>query len=248
MMKNKILILLTVLLLTGCTVQLKDSEGQIVQHPTTGQNLVQNILCQPENAESIAKYEEVGVDLSTYPKCSDFSPFHTTYEGIWTSIFVKPLAWVILKIGMFVKDYGLAIIIITILIRLIMYPLTAKTAMQSENLATAKPELDRLEKKYAGKNDQESVMQKSQEMLMIYKKYKISPFSSCLFAFIQIPLFIAFYEAMNRLPAIFEGKFLHFVDLGQTTSRAITNLFNGGSWTNIFYVILPILVIIVTYY
>lgn len=246
--KSKILILLTILLLTGCTKQLKDTSGQVLRHPITGQGLVENVLCRPENEESIKKYEEAGIDINKYPTCKEFSPFKTKYEGIWTSVFVKPLAWVILKIGYVVKDYGLALIIITIIIRLILYPLTNKTAMQSENLAKAKPELDRLEKKYAGKNDQDSMMKKSQEMMLIYKKYNINPLSSCLFAFIQIPLLIAFYEAMNRLPAIFEGKFLHIVDLGKTASSAFTDVINGASALNLLYILLPIIVTIVTHF
>ncbi len=120
--------------------------------------------------------------------------------------------------------------------------------MQSENLAKAKPELDRLEKKYAGKNDQDSMMKKSQEMMLIYKKYNINPLSSCLFAFIQIPLLFAFYEAMNRLPAIFEGKFLHIVDLGKTASSAFTDVINGASALNLLYILLPILVTLVTHF
>lgn len=246
--KSKILILLTILLLTGCTKQLKDTSGQVVRHPITGQGLVENVLCRPENEESIKKYEEAGIDINKYPTCKEFSPFKTKYEGIWTSVFVKPLAWVILKIGYVVKDYGLALIIITIIIRLILYPLTNKTAMQSENLAKAKPELDRLEKKYAGKNDQDSMMKKSQEMMLIYKKYNINPLSSCLFAFIQIPLLFAFYEAMNRLPAIFEGKFLHIVDLGKTASSAFTDVINGASALNLLYILLPIIVTLVTHF
>ncbi len=246
--KSKILILLTILLLTGCTKQLKDTSGQVLRHPITGQGLVENVLCRPENEESIKKYEEAGIDINKYPTCKEFSPFKTKYEGIWTSVFVKPLAWVILKIGYVVKDYGLALIIITIIIRLILYPLTNKTAMQSENLAKAKPELDRLEKKYAGKNDQDSMMKKSQEMMLIYKKYNINPLSSCLFAFIQIPLLFAFYEAMNRLPAIFEGKFLHIVDLGKTASSAFTDVINGASALNLLYILLPIIVTLVTHF
>ena len=246
--KSKILILLTILLLTGCTKQLKDTSGQVLRHPITGQGLVENVLCRPENEESIKKYEEAGIDINKYPTCKEFSPFKTKYEGIWTSVFVKPLAWVILKIGYVVKDYGLALIIITIIIRLILYPLTNKTAMQSENLAKAKPELDRLEKKYAGKNDQDSMMKKIQEMMLIYKKYNINPLSSCLFAFIQIPLLIAFYEAMNRLPAIFEGKFLHIVDLGKTASSAFTDVINGASALNLLYILLPIIVTLVTHF
>lgn len=247
-MKNKIIILITVLLLTGCTKQLKDEENKIVQHPVTGQNLVENIICRPEDEESIKAYENAGVNLEEIPKCNEFTPFNTKYEGIWTNVFVKPLAWLIVRIGIIVKDYGIALIIITLLIRLALYPFTNKTAMQSENMAKAKPELERLEKKYAGRTDQQAMLEKSQEMMLIYKKYNISPLSSCLFAFIQIPLFISFYEAMNRLPAIFEGKFLNIIDLGKTTSSAVNDVLGGASALNLLYVILPLLVVLVTHY
>lgn len=246
--KRKILILFAILLLTGCTKQLKDINGQVVKHPITGQNLVENIICRPEDPESIKKYEEAGIDLSKYPTCNEFSPFKTKYEGIWTNIFVKPLAWLILKVGYIVKDYGLSLIIITILIRLLLYPLTNSTAMQSENLTKAKPELDKLEKKYVGKNDQDSMMRKSQEMMLIYKKYNINPLSSCLFALIQIPLLISFYEAMNRIPAIFEGKFLHVIDLGKTAASAFSDVLNGASAINLLYILLPIIVTLVTHF
>lgn len=244
--RNKILILITILLLTGCTKQLKNNDGQVVKHPETGQALVENVLCRPENKDSIAKYEEAGININEYPSCEEFSPFKN-YEGIWTTLFVKPLAWLILKIGIIVKDYGLSLILITLLIRLILYPLTNKTALQSENLNKAKPELDKLEKKYAGKTDQDAMMKKSQEMMMIYKKYNINPLSSCLFAFIQIPLLIAFYEAMNRIPAIFEGKFLNVIDLGKTASSAFSDVTSGASALNLLYIILPILVTVVTH-
>ena len=150
------------------------------------------------------------------------------------------MAWIIIQIGKVVKNYGLAIILITLLIRLIMYPLTQKAAMQSENLKLAKPELDKLEKKYKNRQDQEAMMQKSQEMMMIYKKYKINPMSGCLYAFIQLPLFIAFYEALNRLPLVFEGSFLG-LHLGMTPLTGITT----GKF---YYIIIIILVGLVTYF
>ncbi|MDE5587098.1 MAG: YidC/Oxa1 family membrane protein insertase, partial [Bacilli bacterium] len=101
-------------------------------------------------------------------------------------------------------------------------------------------ELNKLEKKYKDKTDQESIMKKSQEMTMIYKKYNINPFSSCLYSFIQLPLFIAFLEAINRVPALFEGKFLG-LQLGTTPS---VGLFNNGEF---LYLILIVLVGVTTY-
>ena len=236
-----ILVIAVLLLTTGCTKTLKDSNKKVVTNPETGQSLTKNILCQPTNTKTIKVYEDNGVNIKKLPKCSKFQITSGGYEGLWDSIFVKPLAFVILWFNNYVKSAGLALIITSLIIRLIAYPLTRKTAMQSELLKEAQPELNKLEKKYEGKNDQESVMKKSQEMSMIYKKYNINPVSGCIFAFIQLPLFIAFLEAINRVPALFEDKFLGF-QLGTTPQ---VGLISHG---NFLYLILIILVGVTTYF
>ena len=243
MKKYKKLIILVVLvtLLTGCAKVLKDENNKPVQVEATGQNLIENILCKPTKEETIKLYEENKVDLSKLPECSSFKPTTGGYEGVWSTIFVKPLAWVILKVGKYVKNYGVAIILVTLALRLIVMPFTNKTAKQSENMNKAKPELEKLEAKYKDKQSKEEMMMKSQEMLAIYKKYNISPMSGCLFALIQIPLFFAFYESMNRLPVVFEGTFLKYFNLGTSPLNAIQN----GKW---YYLILVILVAAVTYF
>ena len=235
-----ILLLVFTMLATGCTTYLKDENKKPVQNEVTGQNLVENILCQPESEETRAIYEKHNMDLNKLPKCSEFTITSGGYEGMWNSLFVKPLTWVIVMVGSLVKNYGLAVIIVTILIRLVLYPITKKTALQSELLKKARPELEKLEKKYKNKNTQEAQIQKSQEMMFIYKKYKISPFSGCIFAFIQIPLFLAFFESLNRLPVIFEGTLLGF-QLGTTPGVGLSN-------GQIYYIILNILVATATYF
>lgn len=257
---------LVMLLLTGCTTYLKDEDKKNVTNPQTGQSLTENILCRPTDKETIKIYEENGVNLDELPscvcekdvytsssytngeyteneyKCEEFGITSGGYEGLWTTIFVKPLAWVIIFIGKHLNNFGLGLIITSLLIRLIAYPFTNKTAMQSELIKKAQPELDRLEKKYASKdlNDQNVMMMKSQEMMAIYKKYNINPLSGCLFSFIQFPLFIAFLEAINRVPAIFEETFLG-LHLGTSPMVGIKN----GNW---WYLIIIILVGLTTYF
>lgn len=242
-MKNKTLKIIATLFiavsLTGCTKILKE-EKQPVQNPETGQSLVENILCQPENDTTRKIYEEHNIDLNTLPKCSEYKISSNGYEGLWTTLFVKPLAKIILKLGELVKNYGLAVIILTLAIRGILYPITKKTAMQSENMKKAQPKLQKLEEKYKGKTDQESMMQKSQEMMLIYKENNINPLSGCIFSLIQIPLFFAFLEALNRLPAIFEETLIGF-QLGTSPLTA----FKTGHW---LYIIFPILVALTTFF
>ncbi len=239
-LKKLLVVFMLVFVLTGCTTQLTDKNKKAVTNKTTGQTLTENILCRPEDKDTIKLYEENGVKIEELPKCKNFSIDSGGYEGIWTSLIIKPLAWVIIQFGNMVKYYGLGLIITSLLIRLLAFPITRKTAMQSELIKQAQPELNRLEKKYEGKTDQQSMMKKSNEMALIYKKYNINPISGCLFAFLQIPLFIGFLEAINRVPAIFEENFIGF-QLGTTP---ITGLTHG----HYIYLILTVIVGLTTYF
>ena len=266
--KNKIFVLVAlVLLLTGCT-EYKTYNNEPVVIDSTGQRVVENILCKTEETErqfnelkekyktdldnklnnselSQEDYDQKinelneKFDLSDVATCSEFNVFSGD-EGLWTTLFVKTLAWVITKIGMFTQNYGWAIIIVTILIRLVLYPLTQKTAMQSENLNAAKSKLDKLEMKYRNRTDQQSQMLKAQEMMAIYKQYNINPMSGCLYALIQIPLFFAFYEALYRLPVVLEENFFG-INLGITPLTA----FQHGQY---YYILFIVLVIAATYF
>jgi len=281
------LLLLILVVTTGCTTYLKATDGKPVVHPTTGQNIVENILCRPTDEETIKIYEENNYDLSKLPycvctsdkvtkevkvekeitevvknkkgkkeevkrieevietqevDCNEFKVTSGEYEGLWTSIFVKPLAWVILFFGKLTSSFGLGLIITSILIRLIAYPLTKKSTVQAENMKKIQPEMQKIEKKYANKDqkDREVMMMKSQEMMALYKKYNVSPLAGCLPALLQLPLFIAFLDAINRVPAIFEEKFLFF-HLGTTPKVGIIS----GNWA---YLALTLLVAVTTYF
>ena len=120
-MKNKkiIMIILCIFMLTGCTKILKDSEKKVVKNPETGQAITENIICKPTEKDAIKIYEDNNVDISKLPECNKFTPLKN-YEGLWTSLFVKPLAWLIIKIESLVKNSGLAIIISCLLIRLVL--------------------------------------------------------------------------------------------------------------------------------
>ena len=113
--------------------------------------------------------------------------------------------------------------------------------MQSELMKKAQPELEKIQKKYKGKDDQESMMKQNQEMMQVYQKYKINPIGGCLFALLQLPLFIAFFEAIQRTPVIFEGKFLG-LQLGTTPMVGITSV------TFYSYLILMIIIAATTFY
>ena len=251
-MKKKfcsIILLVIILLSTGCgssnyIQEKKNNRKTIVVYEETGQNLQKNILCQPENDSLYDLYQkydkQLDVPLKDLPKCNEFKINSGKYQGLWDAFFVKPLAFLILKLGKLIHNYGVSVMLIGLLIRIVLLPFSKKTLKQSENMKKAGPELQRLEKKYKDKTDNESMMAKSQEMMMIYKKYNISPFGSCLLAFIQLPLFFAFLQAINRVPAIFEDTFIH-LKLGMTPWKGISN-------HQYAYILLIVLIILTTYF
>ena len=208
MKKGKIMkilvVVLSIFIITGCTTTLKDPKTKKVvtyEDEKVKITLNENILCKPTNKGLVKEYNKYKkqIDISKLPDCDKFKPSDANYNNLWETLVVKPLAWLTLKIGSLVKSYGIALIILSIIIRLILAPFTKKTAMQSENMKKMQPEMDR-----------------------INKKYDINPFSSCLFAFIQIPLLFGFLEAINRVPVIFEENLFGLI-LGTTPFKAITS-------------------------
>ena len=188
----------------------------------------------------IKKLENKIDKLKDLPSCKNIKIYNSkTYSGLWVQLIVMPLAYLIIMLGNFVGNYGVSVMLVGLLIRLILLPFSAKTMKQSENMKKAQPELNKLEKKYAGKNDQASLTAKSTEMMQIYKKHNINPMGSCLVSLVQLPLFFGFLEAINRIPAIFEGKLLAF-QLGTTPLIGIKS-------GNYYYLILIILIMLTTY-
>lgn len=247
MKKNKkLIIVLAVMLLvmTGCTKYLSDDNKKRIVNEVTGQSLTSNILCLPEDEDLLNIYREnkdnMDVDFDSLKPCTNYKPSDLKYKGLWESLLIKPLAYVIIKLGILVGNYGLAVIILGIIIRLILFPFTKKTLLQSENMKKAQPKIQKIQKKYGQTNDQQQAMAMSQEMMLVYKKYNINPASGCLVSFIQIPILFAFLEAINRVPAIYEGYFL--------TLQLGTSPFVGIKDGNFWYIILIVLIVATTYF
>jgi YidC/Oxa1 family membrane protein insertase len=135
---------------------------------------------------------------------------------------------------------GISLIIVGLLIRIFLLPFAYKTHKQTKNMQKVSGELQKLEYKYRGRDDRESMMLKSQEMMEVYKKNGVKPTSGCLLTFLQLPIFFAFLQAINRVPAIFEGKLLGF-NLGMTP-------YVGLSKGNYLYILLIILIALSTYF
>lgn len=102
------------------------------------------------------------------------------------------------KIG--IPNIGIAIILYTIIVYLLMTPLQIQQQKQSKMMAVINPEVQEIQKKYKGKKTQEAQMAMQQEMQDVYKKYGVSQMGSCGTLLIQMPLLFALYQVIYHIP------------------------------------------------
>lgn len=112
---------------------------------------------------------------------------------------MEGIFFVIDKLG--IPNIGLAIILFTVIINLLMLPLTIKQQKFSKLNAKMNPEIQAIQKKYKGKNDQASAMAMQQETQEVYAKYGVSPTGSCVQLLIQMPILLALYRVIYAMPA-----------------------------------------------
>jgi len=111
----------------------------------------------------------------------------TTDYGFF-SLFSRPLFWMLSKVQKVISNWGWSIIAVTILIKLIFFPLTAKSARSMAKMKKVQPRLKMIQERY--KDDRQKLQQ---EMMALYKKEKINPMAGCLPILIQFPFFLGFY-------------------------------------------------------
>lgn len=116
-----------------------------------------------------------------------------------------------LTVSMDVPSYGLAIIFMTILIKVALFPLTQKQMKSMRGMQEIQPDIKYLQEKY---KESPEIMQK--KMMELYKEKGVSPFGGCLPLLIQMPIFIAFYQSLVKFDFVVaeHAKFLWIPDLG----------------------------------
>ncbi len=129
--------------------------------------------------------------------------------------FLGPFAWVFGKLLDFtynilagsdgIANLGLCIILFTVIVKLILFPLTFKQQKSTKINAVIQPEIQKIQKKYKDKKDQESMVKQQQELQAVYDKYGTSMTSGCLPTLIQVPIIYALYRVIQNIPA-YVGK------------------------------------------
>lgn len=133
--------------------------------------------------------------------------------GDWP--IIHQIAWVLGKLmnGIYnimdsvfgVQNIGVCIIIFTIIIYTLMIPLTVKQQKWSKMSAVMNPEIQKIQKKYANKKDQASMLKQQEELQIVYEKYGVSPTGGCLPMLIQMPILFALYPVIQNIPKYVDG-------------------------------------------
>ena len=114
-----------------------------------------------------------------------------------------------------ITNIGLSIILFTIIINLLMWPLTVSQQKSSKLMSIMQPEIQEIQKKYKNKTDQASMMRMQSETKAVYAKYGTSMSGSCLFLLIQMPILFALYQVIYRIPAYVPSVYRVFQSLAE---------------------------------
>lgn len=150
----------------------------------------------------------------------------------WLTVVAKPLFWVLSKIYDLVHNWGVAIILLTCLIKAAFYPLSAKSYRSMAQMRELAPRLQSMKEKFG---DDKPAMQKA--MMEMYRTEKINPMSGCLPILIQVPVFIALYWMILGTVELRHAPFFGWI---QDLSAPDT-LFGILPWLNMPVGLLPIL-------
>jgi YidC/Oxa1 family membrane protein insertase len=122
-------------------------------------------------------------------------------------LLAQPLFWLLSRVELFVNNWGLAIVLVTIMIKLVFYKLTAMSGRSMAKMRRLAPRMKALQERF--KEDRQAL---SQAMMELYKKEKVNPAAGCLPMLIQMPFFFAFYWVLIESVEMRQAPFMLWID------------------------------------
>ncbi len=169
--------------------------------------------------------KEVAV-IDDYAEKLKIEKFDLTIDWGWFYFFTKPLFFIIDYFFRLTGNFGVAIVIITALVRLIFFPLANYSFKSMAKMKILQPEMVRLKELH--KDDKVKLQQ---EMMALYKREKVNPISGCLPVLIQIPFFFAIYKMLYITLEMRHQPFFGWIkDLSERDPTSIFNLFGLIPW------------------
>lgn len=129
--------------------------------------------------------------------------FHNTVDLGWFKFIGKPLMWLLLKFYSFVGNWGIAIMLLTLLVKGLTIPFTTKSMRSMKAMAVLAPQMKALQEKY--KNDRQRLQM---ETMALYKQHNANPLSGCLPILLQMPIWLALYRMLSSTGELYNQAFI----------------------------------------
>ena len=164
--------------------------------------------------------------IDNYTEIEKIDRFDLSIDWGWFYFITKPLFFVIDYIFKIVGNFGLAIIILTLIVRILFFPLNNYSFKSMAKMKVLQPETLRIKELY-----KDDVKRTQQEMMALYKREKVNPLSGCLPILIQIPIFFAVYKMLFVTLEMRHAPFFGWIkDLSAADPTTIFNLFGLIPW------------------
>jgi YidC/Oxa1 family membrane protein insertase len=125
----------------------------------------------------------------------------------WTDIIARPLLYFLRFINNYVNNYGISIIVLTILVKMLFWPLTRKSYLSMKEMQKLQPIMTKLREKHKGNREQ-----MNREMMALYKTYKVNPMGGCLPMIIQLPVFFALFRVLGSAIELRHAPFMLWIN------------------------------------
>jgi YidC/Oxa1 family membrane protein insertase len=125
----------------------------------------------------------------------------------WTDVIAKPLLYALRFFNQYVGNYGVAIIILTVLVKILFWPLTHKSYQSMKEMQKIQPLMAKIRERYKDNREQ-----MNKEMMALYRTYKVNPMGGCLPMVIQIPVFFALFRILGSAIELRHAPFMLWIN------------------------------------
>ena len=129
--------------------------------------------------------------ISDYETKYGIEKFDLTIDWGWFSFFTRPLFWLLEWLYVHLGNFGLAILSLTVIVKLVFFPLANKSYAAMSKMKALQPEMEKLKERYG-----EDRQRMNQELMQLYRREKVNPAAGCLPILVQIPVFFALYKVL----------------------------------------------------
>jgi YidC/Oxa1 family membrane protein insertase len=135
-----------------------------------------------------------------------------TVDFGWFGILARPLLWLLRKTYSWLGNYGLAILLVTLLIRILLFPLMHKSYASMKKMQKLAPKMNAIRDKYKkSKTDAAQRQKMNQELMALYQAEGYNPMSGCFPVVLQLPILVAFYNVLSRAVELRHAPFLLWI-------------------------------------